>query len=430
LKIALVAMSGVRVRNDTLRELGVTLPGFVRRGEVIASLPSLGLLTLAGATPEHHSLQYIEVDSLENCPHIDADLVAISSFTARIEAAYQLADRCREAGMKVVLGGLHVTACPDEALQHADAIVVGAGEEAWPRLLADAERGALQRVYRGANAKVLETPLYSPPRFELLRGLKHNRLTVQTTRGCPRDCAFCAASLRLGGFYQRKPVQTVLREIRAAKAVAHNAFFEFADDNTFVDRAWSKELLRELAREEIHFFTETDASIAEDPALCDLLADAGCRQVLIGFESPRADDLEHVDPANWKRQQAPHIRRVVDTLQSRGVSVNGCFILGLDHHTPETFPALLQFVRDAGLAEVQFTVLTPFPNTPLYQRLKNENRLLQDRFWNRCTLFDVTYQPKRMRVDDLEQGMNWLFTEAYSSSAVRQRTRAFANHRK
>jgi len=425
MKIAFVAMSGVRVRNEALRATGVTLPGFVRRGEVIASLPSLGLLTLAGMTPKHHSMQYIEIDDVSSMPDIDADIVAISSFTARIEAAYKVAAIARSKGSKVIMGGLHVTACPDEACQYADSIVVGSGEGAWPLLLTDAERGHLQPVYYGHNDAVFSPPSYAAPRFDLLHGGAHNRITIQTTRGCPRDCSFCAASLRLGGPYQRKPIETVIAEIRTAKKATKNAFFEFADDNTFLDRTWSRQLLRELAKEEIRFFTETDASIADDPELCDLLAAAGCRQVLIGFESPRADDLENVDPANWKRTQAPSLTRVVDTLQSRGVSVNGCFILGLDHQTPDVFSQVLDFVRRSGLADVQFTVLTPFPGTPLYEQLKRTGRLLTDKFWDRCTLFDVNFRPKHMTVEELEAGMLWLFREAYSSDATRQRKRAF-----
>lgn len=425
MKIALVALSGVRVRNEALRALGVTLPGFVRRGQIVASLPSLGLLTLAGMTPPQHSLQYIEVDVLDDAPIIDADLVAISSFTARIETAYMLAARCRANGAKVVMGGLHVSACPDEALEHADTIVIGNAEGAWPQVLVDAETGVLQRMYRGASAGVFDAPLYAPPRFDLLRGLKHNRITIQTTRGCPRNCSFCGASLRLGGAYQCKPVRSVIAEVRAAKAAARKSFIELADDNTFLEREWSKELLRALAMENIQFFTETDASIADDLELCDLLAAAGCRQVLVGFESPRADDLQNVDPANWKRAQAPRIRKVVDTLQSRGVSVNGCFILGFDHHTTDVFPDTLDFVRKSGLADVQFTVLTPFPGTPLYHQLRQERRLLRDRFWDRCTLFDVNYIPKRMRAEELEAGMLWLFGEAYNAAATRERTRRF-----
>jgi radical SAM superfamily enzyme YgiQ (UPF0313 family) len=120
---------------------------------------------------------------------------------------------------------------------------------------------------------------------------------------------------------------------------------------------------------------------------------------------------------------------VIDTLQSRGVSVNGCFILGLDTHTPDVFPAILEFVRASGLAEVQYTVLTPFPGTPLYARLRREGRLLAERFWDRCTLFDVTFQPKRMTVDELEAGLRWLFTETYTRAATEARIQSFVAQR-
>jgi radical SAM superfamily enzyme YgiQ (UPF0313 family) len=151
---------------------------------------------------------------------------------------------------------------------------------------------------------------------------------------------------------------------------------------------------------------------------------------LIGFESPRAADLAGLDPTDWKRRQAPRLRRVVDTLQSRGVSVNGCFILGLDAHTPDVFPDVLDFVRSSGLAEVQYTVLTPFPGTPLYARLRREGRLLAERFWDRCTLFDVTYVPKRMSVAELEAGLRWLFAETYTRRETEARLQSFVAQRR
>jgi radical SAM superfamily enzyme YgiQ (UPF0313 family) len=431
MRIGLVAMSGVRVRTAELAALGVTLPGFVRRGRVIATLPSLGLLTVAGLTPPGHEVTYLEVDDLGAAEPLPAfDLVGISSFTARIDAACALAGRFRRQGARVVLGGLHVSLCPAEALEHADAVVVGGAEGAWPRVVADAARGQLARLYAGARDRVFEPGLYAMPRFDLLAGRAYNRVTVQTSRGCPRACEFCAASLRITARYNQKPVERVIAEIRAARRHVAEPFFELADDNTFLDRRWAEAFLRAVTPERIRYFTETDASIADDPALCDRLAASGCRQVLIGFESPRPDDLAGLDPAGWKRQQAPRLRRVVDTLQSRGVSVNGCFILGLDAHTPDVFPAILDFVRGSGLAEVQYTVLTPFPGTPLHARLRREGRLLRERFWDRCTLFDVTFVPKRMTVEELEAGLRWLFRETYTRAATEARIQGFVAQRR
>lgn len=430
MRIGLIAMSGVRVKSAELAALGVTLPGFVRRGKVIASLPSLGLLTVAALTPPQHDVQYIEVRDLRSAPEFpEFDLVGISSLTAQIHEAYALADMFRDRGTQVVMGGLHVSQLPSEALVHTDAVVRFGAEGIWPRVVRDAEDGFLKQIYDGATDQVFSPGNYVMPRFDLLTGGKYNRVTVQTSRGCPRACEFCAASLRITSQFNQKPVGLVLEEIRAAKRHLRRPYFEFADDNTFLNHNWSKELLRSLRDEEIHYFTETDVSVADDPELCDLLAESGCRQVLIGLESPRAGDLEGIDPVSWKRRRAPRYRRAIDTLQSRGVSVNGCFILGLDSHTPEIFPLVLDFVRSSGLAEVQYTVLTPFPGTPLYERLQHEGRLLRSEFWDACTLFDVNFTPKQMSVGELENGLRWLFGETYNCEETSRRIRSFVASR-
>ncbi len=430
MRIGLIAMSGVRVKSAELSRLGVTLPGFIRRGEVIASLPSLGLLTVAALTPAVHKVSYLEIQEWsDTCPETDFDLVGISSMTAQIEEAYRVADFFRQRGVQVIMGGLHVSQLPDEALHHADAVVINGAEGVWPLVVRDAERAQLRKIYQGADDNVFAPGRYARPRFDLLRGRDYNRVTLQTSRGCPRGCEFCGASLRITRRFNQKPVALVMEEVREARRHVASPFFEFADDNTFLDKNWSKELLRALATEEIHYFTETDASIAEDEILCDLLAASGCRQVLIGFESPRPNDLGGMDPGEWKKKQAPHCERVIEKLQSRGVSVNGCFILGLDNHTPEIFPSVLEFVRQSGLAEVQFTVLTPFPGTPLYHRLKADGRLLSERFWDACTLFDVNYRPKQMSVHELEEGLQWLFRETYGREESRRRLRRFIQQR-
>src|ERR1043166_1122854 len=426
MRIGLVAMSGVRVKSAELAALGVTLPGFIRRGKVIASLPSLGLLTVAALTPPEHEVTYLEIAELRSQADLpEFDLVAISSMTAQIEEAYTIADLYRERGTPVILGGLHVSQLPEEGLQHADAVVRFGAEGVWPQVVKDAEQSQRRGVYAGAQDNVFSPERYVRPRFDLLAGREYNRVTVQTSRGCPRGCEFCAASLRITTRFNQKPVEFVVSEIRAAKSHVSQPFFEFADDNTFLNSRWSKELLKQLRDEEIYFFTETDVSIANDAELCDLLAESGCRQLLIGFESPRAEDLRGIDPISWKCEQAPRYRRAIDVLQSRGISVNGCFILGLDSHTPDIFSTVFDFVRSSGLAEVQYTVLTPFPGTPLYTRLRRDGRLLREKFWDACTLFDVTYQPKQMSVAELEAGLRWLFRETYSREQTARRLRDF-----
>ncbi len=213
------------------------------------------------------------------------DVAAIASYSAQIKDAYQLADRYRALGVRTVLGGLHVTALPDEALEHADAIVVGEGELGWPDLLADLARGRLERIY-GPNGREFDLADAPMPRFDLLDVERYNRLTVQTQRGCPWRCEFCAASIRLTPKYKVKPVDKVLAEIHEIKRLWPAPFIEFADDNSFVNRRHSKELLRAMVGEHIRWFTETDIAIADDPELLDLMHASGCAEVLIGLESP------------------------------------------------------------------------------------------------------------------------------------------------
>jgi radical SAM superfamily enzyme YgiQ (UPF0313 family) len=426
MRIGLIAMSGVRVKSAELAALGVTLPQFVSRGQVIASLPSLGLLTVAGLTPDDCEVVYREITEVRpDAPLESFDLVGISSFTAQIDEAYALADRYRAAGTPVVLGGLHVSLMPDEGAAHADAVVVNGAERAWPQVVEDAKRGRLQPRYDGLRRGVFDVPHYRRPRFDLLAGRPYNRVTVQTSRGCPLDCEFCAASLRITSSFQQKPVAMAVDELRAAVAARAQPFVELADDNTFVNKRWSREFVRAIAPLGLRWFTETDISLADDPELLDLLAESGCRQVLIGLESPNASGLDGLDPRAWKRQRSPRYLEAIHRIQSRGITVNGCFILGLDGHTPDVFAQVRDFVAASGLLEVQLTVQTPFPGTPLYRRLAREGRLLQPRFWDRCTLFDVNYRPSHMSVDDLESGLRWLFAQIYNEREFLRRKRAY-----
>ena len=428
-KIAMIAMSGVRAFNTELTRLGMTMPGFVERSEVIASLPSLSLLTLAGMTPDHYEIEYHEVPDVRNLERLPAcDMAAISTFTAQVKDAYVLARRYRDAGVKTVIGGHHATVMPDEAARHCDAVVVGEAELTWPQVLEDFQNGCLGGIYRadGREFNLANAPL---PRFDLLEPERYNRITLQTQRGCPWRCDFCASSIMMTKRYKLKPVEKVLREIRAIKEIWSRPFVEFADDNTFVNRIHSKSLLRALANEGIRWFTETDVAVADDPELLALMRESGCAEVLIGFESPTAAGLQGVElNNNWKRRRLDDYRDAVRRIQSHGIAVNGCFVLGMDGDTADSFDAIRGFVEDSGLCEVQITVMTPFPGTPLYGRLRAEGRLLDETAWEKCTLFDVNYRPKQMSVDRLEQGLIELGRELYNPDAKRARRHAFREH--
>lgn len=430
MRIAFIALSGVRACDPDLIALGLTLPGFVERGRVIASLPSLGLLTLAGMS-RSHEIEYIEARDLDCASIADLrarrwDLAALSCLTAQAFEAYALADRLRAAGARVVLGGLHATACPDECAQHADAVVVGEGEPVWPRLLADAERGALAPRYRAQTRdwSMDDAPM---PAFDLLDVDRYNRITVQTSRGCPLRCEFCASSVTLTTTYRQKPIDRVLAEIDRIRDIWPRPYLEFADDNSVVNRRYWRELLPRLRERRVRWFTETDISIARDPALLDAMREAGCDEVLIGLESPGADGLDGLEmKGNWKLRQFPSALEAVQRIQSRGVRVNGCFILGLDGQTPAVFDAVEEFVDASGMFDVQITLLTPFPGTPLYDRLAREGRLTHPGRWDRCTLFDLNFLPHPMTPADLHEGFLGLVARLYGAEAMRRRRERFA----
>ena len=426
--IGFIAMSGVRAHNPELTKLGLTLPGFVDRNKIIASLPSLGLLTLAGLTPDKFKIEYHEIAELRDGGDLPDhfDLVALSTFTAQFKEACEVADLYRAKGIPVVMGGITASSLSEEAGEHCASVVIGEGEPLWPQVLDDFDRGRLKPVYVQSPHGLFDLRQAPMPRFDLLDPAKYNRLTVQTSRGCPHQCEFCASSILLTTRYKLKPVEKVIAEIREIKKIWPHPFIEFADDNSFVHRDHYKRLLRELARENLRWFTEADVRVAEDDELLALMRDSGCQQVLIGLESPRRASLDGVElKTNWKARQQDEYHAAIAKIQSYGVTVNGCFILGLDGDTPEVFDDVFEFVKESGLYEVQVTFLTAFPGTPLYARLKREGRIIRDKAWELCTLFDINFRPKDMSAAELQAGFLGLAKRLYSAEETNGRRRKF-----
>ena len=379
--IGFIAMSGVRAHNSELTRLGLTLPGFVDRNKIIASLPSLGLLTLAGLTPDKFNVEYHEIADLRGGGDLPDhfDLVALGTFTAQFKEACEVADRYRAKGIPVVMGGITASSLPEEAGEHCASVVLGEGEPLWPKVLDDFDRDRLQPRYVQSPHGLFDLRQAPMPRFDLLDPAKYNRLTVQTSRGCPHQCEFCASSILLTSRYKLKPVEKVIAEIHEIKKIWPHPFIEFADDNSFVHLEHYKRLLRELAHENVRWFTEADVRVAENDDLLGLMRDSGCQQVLIGLESPRRASLDGLElKTNWKARRQDEYLAAIAKIQSYGVTVNGCFILGLDGDTPEVFDDVFQFVKNSGLYEVQVTFLTAFPGTPLYARLRGEGRILRE----------------------------------------------------
>jgi radical SAM superfamily enzyme YgiQ (UPF0313 family) len=383
-------------------------------------------------TPDDIEIEYVEVpdpDSLGDGLPGQFDVVAISSFSSMIRDAYAIADRYRAAGATVILGGLHVTLMPDEAARHADVIVIGEAEPVWADVIADLRHGRAKPRY-DARTTTFDFAGSPMPRFELLDISKYNRLTVQTQRGCPYACEFCAASIRLNPKFRTKPVERVMAELHEIKKIWAHPFIEFADDNTFADKRHGLALAEALGGEGVRWFTETDISVADDPKLLKALSRSGCAQILIGLESPQTAALAGIEQkGNWKQRQVERYKDAIARIQDAGVTVNGCFVLGLDHSDAGAFDAVYDFVEETGLYEVQITLMTAFPGTPLYQRLLKEGRILRDGAWELCTLFDVNFQPKHVSVGELETGFRELAGRIYDEDFIERRRRRFLKRR-
>lgn len=429
MKLGFIALSGLRLCDAPLLALGMSFPDVQRRATEIQALPSLGLLTLAGMTPPEIDVEYLEIADLDGELPDRFDAVALSTLTATAKEAFALAARFRAAGVTVILGGLHATLQPDESAKHVDCLVIGEGEPVWADVVADLLAGRLKPVYDARLRGPFDFAESPMPRFDLLESDRYPRLTVQTQRGCPLSCEFCGASMRLSPKFRVKPVERTIAEIRRIKELFRRPFIEFADDNTFADKKHGRELMLALRHEDVRWFTETDVSVADDDGLLGLMRDAGCQQVLIGFESPRAERLDGVElKSNWKSRRAESYLKSIERIQKRGITVNGCFIVGLDGDGPDCFDGIFEFVKASGLYDVQITFLTPFPGTPLWQRLREQGRLLEESALERATLFDINFRPDGMTVEALREGFVDLAGRLYDPAFVKHRETMFRKH--
>jgi radical SAM superfamily enzyme YgiQ (UPF0313 family) len=418
--VALVSFVGLRVREQELLSLGIILPGLENRRAAVAELPALGLLTLAGRLPCEWRCSYHEVDRwdqtlvdqiADECPC----LVAISALTASVKEAYRFSNAVRKYGIGTVIGGLHATACPEEAARYSDAVVVGDGEPVWSRVLEDASLGRASGIYRADRPFNLSES--KPPRFDLAATSPRSRFTIQTQRGCPFACEFCAASRLLGGF-REKPARLLREELTTLKEIVRRPVLELADDNTFAGTRDQRELLGVLADAGVRYFTESDWRIGERFALLNDLAASGCVQVLVGVESL----VHRYRGFGEKEAELCRVMAALDAIQDHGIAVVGCFVLGADGETKESIMNLTEFLLACPLADVQVTLQTPFPGSPLRKRLVKEGRILSDRGWDYYTLFDVTFIPDRMTVSDLEDAYRKLAGVVYSTAENKRRS--------
>lgn len=374
-------------------------------------LPPLGLLTVAGLTPPEVEVRLVDEAVEKVQVSGDWDLVGITATTAQAPRAYQIAGAFRSCGVPVVLGGIHPTALPMEAAEHADAVVIGEAEGLWPKVLDDARAGRLKRFYRHEGFPELKGVR---PRRDLLKKDAYIiTSTVQVTRGCPYDCAFCSVTRFFGRTYRTRPVEEVVAEVASLK----ERTVIFVDDNILGNVRYARQLFSALIGMGKRWLSQASLPQLQDEELLRLAAKSGCRGLFVGFES--------LSPVELRRIRKLHndTRRYLDTVQrlhKYGIGVIGAFIVGLDGDDASVFDRIKEFAFRAKVDLLQASIMTPLPGTALFTRLKREGRIL-DNDWSRYNGNHVVFKPRLLTAEQLQAGFQQLLRDAYSLGGIFRR---------
>ena len=374
----------------------------------------LTLTTLAALTPDDANATLTLIDeNVQSVPKTKRfDLVAISCLTGTAFKAYEWSRHFRSQGATVVLGGYHVTLRPEEAMKHADTVMTGFAELAWPQLVQDFKSGTLKPRYEGGQGDVNLLP---PPRRDLQKRFGYAMPNaVSATRACKCHCAFCsipAAKLR----WQMRPLPEVIDEIRAMPGRR----FTFNDVNLLQDRDYGLELLEALTPLNKLWGGLAMVSTANDPELLEALERSGCQYLLCGFESLSKTSLDSV---NKRFNRVEDYGGAVEAFHDHGISVQGCFIFGLDDDLPDIFHQTVEAVNDMKVDIPRFAISTPYPGTELFQKLEQEGRLLHTH-WPHYDTQHVVFQPTHMSPEELDRGFREAYRLAFSISAMKTRVK-------
>ncbi len=371
------------------------------------SLPVLASLTPPGV--EIHLVdENVDPVNLEE----PADLVALSCMTASAPRGYEIADHFRERGVPVVMGGMHPSALPEEAAQHADAVVIGEAEHQWPRVFADFAAGRPQQFYRTEERPELrDLPIARRDLLHTERYLTVN--LVQTARGCPHACNFCSVSPMFGRQCRFRPIAEVVEEIRSLRS----RWVGFSDDNIVVNPRRAKELFEALLPLKLRWIGQGELSMAKDEELLRLMARSGCMAMFIGLESLSQESLA---AANKRHNMGLDYERAIATIHRHGIDIVGSFVFGLEPDRPGVFRQTVEFAERVKLGAAQFAVLTPFPGTPLYDQLKQQNRITSAD-WSRYSMGHVVYEPANMTATELREGRLYAYRRFYSRRSILRR---------
>ncbi|MBC8436152.1 MAG: B12-binding domain-containing radical SAM protein [Bacteroidetes bacterium] len=366
-------------------------------------MPQLALYILEGLTPESHEVRIIEeevqaIDFEEHC-----DLVGISCMTANAPRAYEVAAGFRKHGRTVVLGGVHPTIVPDEALLHADSVVIGEGEGVWEKLLEDFAAGKLNKRYHDPTPDLSR---YVKKDFtKIIKKRLFSIVPIMTTRGCPYNCDFCCVTDLFGKAIRHIPVENVVKDIQ----FSGSRNFMFLDDNIIGHPKYAKELFRALIPLKIKWVGQASISFLKETELLQLAADSGCKILFIGLESVSEVHLKTMKKSMKDNEE---LKQTIKKIKKMGILIHASMIFGFDSDTKKVFRETVKFLIKAKISTVSFNILTPYPGTKTHETLKKAGRLLTDN-WKYYDHNTVVFNPLNMTPLELQIGKIMARTKFY-----------------
>jgi len=380
-------------------------------------IPPLNLPIVASLTPQDYEVVLVDENIEDTDFEQDVDLVGITAMTAQAPRAYRIADTWRKRGVRVVMGGIHPTAVPEEAAQHSDAVVIGEVENIWAQVIKDAETNGLKKFYRSVERPCLKELPY--PRLDLLRSDRYIVCNViQVFRGCPFNCRFCSVTNFFGNTYRYKPVDDVVREVQLRVGDTRKSrFFGFVDDNIGGLPSYAKELFTRLIPFHIIWGGQASLTIARDRELMRIFERSGCKALFIGLESASQAALHE---SNKNFLKVSQFKEAIKIIHDHGIGVEGAFIFGFDDDDHGVFERTVEFADRIGVDAAQFGILTPFPGTAVWEKMVQEHRIISDD-WARYTIGHVVFDPKKMSPERLQEGADWAWREFYSLRKIGKR---------
>jgi radical SAM superfamily enzyme YgiQ (UPF0313 family) len=382
-------------------------------------IPQIALNIIASLTPANYEIKIVEEEIAEVNLDEDCDIVGISTMTSNAPRAYRMASEFKKRGRTVVMGGVHPTVLPQEAIRYSDAVVIGEAEDTWSTLLNDFEHGRLQKFYKSRQPDVSHYPIPNRKLTPKSSGL-FNVMPIVTTRGCPYDCDFCAVPKFFGRKVRSLPVEKVVCDIKASKG----KIFLFLDDNIIGIPKYAKELFKAIEPLNIKWVGQASMSFVKDTELMRLAAKSGCAVLFFGLESVSTEALKRMGKSI---KQLEANEDAIKKIKEFGIVFHASMVFGFDEEDKSIFEETVEFLVRNKIATVSFNVLTPYPGTRIYDRFKQEGRILTEN-WKYYDHNSVVFKPKNMTPQELLEGHLWARKHFYSFGSIAKRFTGTLSH--